>query len=417
MWWIILLILAILSVIYALWYNRLKIKASFSAFTKKELSNRVWDIEFLTQKRSHTDPVADTLISEIMKNGERDTINRFFNLINETDEQLPENLPSEVKKYFLDTEKLPDWADPVLIKLGQEVFARNGVFISMLLSFKSLPECYSGSKGANVLYHTGRLNHSHGAHNAFGRRIAETSQFVILALSPGGLDHRGRGIRAAQKVRLIHAVIRFYLKNHDWDTEQFDEPINQEDMAGTLMAFSALILEGLDLLDVELTDEEKEAYIHTWRVVGHFMGVDEDLLPNNVKEALALGHAIIDHQKGESLQGKSLMKALIEYNETAFPFKIHPNTLFKMYRFLIGDELSDMLGVPNTNNDDQEDFEEDFRELIGTISDINQSVMLSLMMKSISQIMLKALVNYMDDNKKINFYIPESLKKDWGIDD
>ncbi|MFN8428854.1 MAG: oxygenase MpaB family protein [Spirosomataceae bacterium] len=415
MLWILLLILVVVSLLYSLWYFSLRKNAAPSVKIKEELSVRRWDLDFLESKRKHTDPLADNVIEQIMTKGELEIVNKLFRAINETAEEIPDHLPAEVKKYFLETEKLPDWADPKLIEMGQEVYARNGVYVGMLLSFKSLPECYSGAKGANVLHHTGRLNHSHGAQNAFARRIAETAQFVILAMSPGGLDPQGKGIRAAQKVRLIHAVIRYYLRKHQWDADAFGEPINQEDMAGTLMSFSALILEGLELLDVELSHDEKEAYIHTWRVVGHFMGVDPELLPNNAADALALGHAIIDHQKGESEQGKSLMKALIEFNENSFPIKMHPNTLYKMYRYLIGEELAGYLGIPKVEKDDLEDFAEDFREIVGTISDISQNAMLALMMKGIGKIMLTAMINFMDENQKINFYIPESLQKDWGL--
>jgi hypothetical protein len=94
---------------------------------------------------------------------------------------------------------------------------------------------------------------------------------------------------------------------------------------------------------------------------------------------------------------------------------MHPNTLYKMYRYLIDEELADYLGVPKVDKDDLEDFAEDFREIVGTISDISQNAMLALMMKGIGKIMLTAMINFMDDNQKINFYIPESLQKDWGL--
>jgi hypothetical protein len=40
------------------------------------------------------------------------------------------------------------------------------------------------------------------------RRIVETAQFVLDVMAPDGLGHSGRGVRSAQKVRLMHAAIR-----------------------------------------------------------------------------------------------------------------------------------------------------------------------------------------------------------------
>ncbi|MBK8044673.1 MAG: DUF2236 domain-containing protein [Haliscomenobacter sp.] len=81
----------------------------------------------------------------------------------------------------------------------------------------------------------------------------ETAQFVIDVLSPGGLSPAGKGVRSAQKVRLIHASIRHFLKQRGWDTEDLGEPLNQEDKAGTLMAFSALLLDGFKMMQIGLT--------------------------------------------------------------------------------------------------------------------------------------------------------------------
>ena len=50
-------------------------------------------------------------------------------------------------------------------------------------------------------------------------------------------------------------------------------PINQEDLAGTLMTFSCVVLDALKKLRVGYSAAEGEAFLHAWKVVGHFMGV------------------------------------------------------------------------------------------------------------------------------------------------
>src|SRR5436190_19317604 len=95
------------------------------------------------------------------------------------------------------------------------------------------------------------------------RRLLETSQMVINVMSEGGLDLNGAGIITVKKVRLYHAAIRYFLLNSGrdsaaWDSEVYGKPINQEEMAGTLMAFSALVINGLTQVGVELTKEQKE---------------------------------------------------------------------------------------------------------------------------------------------------------------
>ena len=43
------------------------------------------------------------------------------------------------------------------------------------------------------------------------------------------------------------------------------------------MSFAPLVLERLETLGVEISDNDKEAYFHCWRVVGYFMGLDEEI--------------------------------------------------------------------------------------------------------------------------------------------
>ncbi|MDF7818319.1 oxygenase MpaB family protein [Runella sp. MFBS21] len=413
-----LLFLALLvgaSIIFAIWYYFILKKATSKAVLIAQAPPQSWSDEFLENKRLHTDLVADEVVKSIMKQGEKNHVNRLFGMIVNDNDTLPEELPHQLKKYFEDTAQLPPWADEDMIKLGQQIYIRHGVLISLLLSFKSLPECYACAKGAMVLFHTARLNEQHGSMDTYSRRIAETAQFVLYAMSPGGLSPEGRGMRAIQKVRLIHAVIRFYLHQKDWDVAQFGEPINQEDMAGTLMSFSALVLEGLELINVELTTTEKEAYIHCWRVIGHLMGLDDDLIPINAADALALGHRILDRQIAPSEQGRSLMEALLRFQEKTSPVAIDADTTQQMMRFMMGDKIADMLGVPPADKQSVEQLANKVRFFVDVEEVLDRTILLAILVQAVSKIMLQRMIDLMDKNQIINFYIPESLQRDWGV--
>ena len=57
-------------------------------------------------------------------------------------------------------------------------------------------------------------------------------------------------------------------------------PINQEDMAVTLLAFSYNVLVGVEAIrGAELPSGEQEAFLHLWRYMGHLMGVAEEHNP------------------------------------------------------------------------------------------------------------------------------------------
>ncbi|WP_304238543.1 oxygenase MpaB family protein [Jiulongibacter sediminis] len=283
----------------------------------------------------------------------------------------------------------------------------------MLLFYKSLPECYTGARGAEVLIHSNRLNQRFGSQDAMARRLAETGLFIYHAMMPGGMEPEGKGIRAAQKVRLIHAVIRYFIKKHGWDVEKNGLPINQEDMAGTLMSFSALVLEGLDILGIDFDETEREAYIHCWRVIGHIMGVEEDLIPVNSEDSLALGHAIIDHQKESSEAGHKLAQALLTFCNNKAPFFIHKDFHINMLNILMGRELATMLGLPEVDKWQAKAFYKSVRAYSKVREFFDHIIIFDLPIQLADRLLLRLSISYLSHNRIINFYMPKSLTADW----
>jgi len=204
----------------------------------------LWTDAYLDAARTVGDPEADLAIATLFAESGQQArvIAGVIESLVRNAEPTPENLPPQLHAYLEMTSRVPP---PVLphVKTGENVFAEHGPEILCLLGCYSLPAAYGARRGAQVLYRTGQLTER--AHH----RLMVTSQMVLDVMGPGGLTARGRGIRTAQKVRLMHAAIR-HLLLHDphtpWDTADLGVPINQEDLAGTLMTFSYQILDGLN---------------------------------------------------------------------------------------------------------------------------------------------------------------------------
>ena len=149
-------------------------------------------------------------------------------------------------------------------------------------------------------------------------------------------------------MRLLHASIRYYIANKPAWKSKWDPtwglPINQEDMAGTLMDFSAGVMRGLKRSKIRLAPEEAEAYLHCWKVVGHIMGICSELLPENVQEADELAYMIIERQLGESDSGKVLIDDLMHFMQRFMPRVLHgfPATAT---RYLSTDRIADVIEV------------------------------------------------------------------------
>jgi hypothetical protein len=373
-----------------------------------------WNRAYLHSWRKATDPLADNVVQQIIAKHDQARFHAvWMHLV--TNRGIDKSvLPVVVRDYFEETAALPSFADHAMLKKGQEVFGVHGLACCMLLLCKSLPQTYACRKGAQVVYETGRLTEKDHLQR-FTRRLMETSQFVVNVMTPGGLENEGDGMVTAQKVRLMHAAIRYYLHQQGWKTEKYDEPINQEDKAGTLMAFSALVLQGLELLHIELTLEEKEAYIHTWRVIGHLMGVHPQLIPEDYADAMALGQAIFDDQIGYSAEGEALTKACIDFLKDMVP--LHLQEVPKaMIHYLIGDKASDSVGLNMHSNW----LDKLTAALVGHVfrhSDLKHPhhKRMAMLSSHLQRHIMQSMIKTFNHHKQIMFYIPPSLKQDWNI--
>ncbi len=270
-----------------------------------------WTDCFLDTKRMKGDPVADAVVAKLFTTGSLERASHLFERFARSDDPIPAALPDSVEAYFHVTDALPARLDKAQIARGQVVFEEYGPFVAAALFCSSLPQSYCAFRGARVLLESGRLS----SQKRIDRRILETAQLVFDVLDTGGFEADGRAIRTCQKVRLMHAAIRHMILSESrdpWDVAALGTPINQEDLAGTLMAFSVVVLDALEAFGLPLTSAQREDFYAVWRLAAHFLGLDDDVVPRDVADAHDLMTAIRARQFGKSPAGHRLSVSLID---------------------------------------------------------------------------------------------------------
>ncbi len=210
--------------------------------------------------------------------------------------------------------------------------------IGLLLACYSLPYCYLGENGARVLGFSKRME------NDTTNRLKETGQFLKIIFK---YDNWLSGLapRAILKVRLLHAVWRHKLSQSDkWDMA-WGLPVNQEDMIGTNLSFSLLIIRGLKKMGVYISSTEEAAYLTAWNEIGHLLGIHTDIDCGTYKLALAYDKSISQSQFRASDIGKSLTKSLFDSLERLTNNKLVHSYLLSQSRILLGPQYSEWLGI------------------------------------------------------------------------
>ena len=140
------------------------------------------------------------------------------------------------------------------------------------------------------------------------------------------------------------------------------EPLNQEDLLGTLHEFTVGVFESLNVLGVPYTADDEEAWFHVWDVVGCHLGIGTESAFNaqesQTKVAAPCKHflrldpggsastldAIRRRHHMESYEGTILTNALLGELERPLQRGMKPFPASLM-RYLLGNETANLLGI------------------------------------------------------------------------
>ena len=303
---------------------------------------RFFSDEQLSTARQQTDPIADAVVAELVAQNGKEGLRAFTKFLADFDSFTIDGQPAFVQAFFNENAILPTWADRALMTKGAAFFRQNRTTIALVLGCYSLPYCYAGADGAQVLWLTERIRK-----DTF-KRLEETGLFVFGVMQNGDWENGKNTVRIL-KVRLMHAAARYFTYSSGQWNDNWGRAINQEDMAGTNLAFSYIVVDGLRKLGVTSTDADEEAYLHYWCVVGFVLGVQECFLPHNLREAYRLGRAIADRSFRPSEAGQGLAAALRQVLEQNMPSPALQNVATGQMRFLLGDDIADLLALPKVS--------------------------------------------------------------------
>ena len=258
---------------------------------------------------------------------------------------LLDELPA-LRAFFEGLESPPDWVDLPAFTPGARMFHRNSKLILGAMVGGTLVEGFS-TNISKSFFITGRLR-DQGV-----RRLKQNNRHMVEIFMPGGMERNGDGWRLSVRVRLVHAQVRYLLKNSDeWDAEAWGVPLSSAHVGYAITAFSARLLKHMKSLGARFSDEERESFMAVWRYSGYLMGIPETILYRDEEEALRLFEigTVCEPTPGTEsvVLANSLLNAaplLVGITERTARRKL-VKYVYTVSRALIGKTLADQLEYP-----------------------------------------------------------------------
>ncbi|KFF08778.1 oxygenase MpaB family protein [Chryseobacterium luteum] len=312
-----------------------------------------------------------------------------------------EDVPESVKNLFTQTQQIPEWLDYSLLKSGAELCMRSN--LDSLISLRDY--CLMG--GYDYAYLNKPLTATEALKKGAVKRLSETLDFWVNVTRYDALELHAKGYEFAVKTRLIHSYARLSIKKHyrQWDAENWGEPINSWDMMATYIGFSLVFLHSLQKLGNTFSVEEEKGIFHLWKYVGYLLGIPEELLPDNKKQATEYFYLWTSVQppsdKDSILLAHSLLNESLE--NPILKFRFQRKNLRYLHIcctwFLLDDEVCKRLQIPDVPN--RKLFPKT-KILINTIYD--KLVSRDARIKKGNKSQMKVLEDYLKITKNSNFH-------------
>ena len=222
------------------------------------------------------------LVGWMSEAGERQTRPIFEQILAHGLDSIPD-VPEAFREFFGEFEPIPDWVDMNRVRRGQRALRQGGADGTYVARDVSFLGGYQFSSFNKTLLRTGVLE------KGSNKRFAETLQWALDVSAEGGLEPLGVGYRATIRVRLIHEYVRRHVAAQpDWRSREWGLPVNQTDMAATLVGALIAPPIGSLALGIVASRSDLEDIAHLTRYVGWLMGVRDDWLPVNFRDAVRI---------------------------------------------------------------------------------------------------------------------------------
>lgn len=289
----------------------------------------VWDAE------------ADPLVAGLIDRGEVPRVNDLLRTWTRNGQPLPAGLPTELRDFMEYARQLPQWTDQGKLRTAVEFNKKRGLYLGVLYGLASGMMSTVIPKEARAVYY------SKGGQD-LKDRISKTAKLGYDIGTANAYAPDGEMVVTCVKTRLVHAAVRHLLPQspHWVNSAAEDIPISQNDIMVTWHSLPTTVMKQLTAWQVPIPAGESDAFLHSWQVCAHMLGVRDEYIPNSWSAANSQSAQVLDPILAPTLEGVALADRLLRLGVNLDLAVLSKPVLGAFTRFLLGDKIADGLAIP-----------------------------------------------------------------------
>ncbi|MFD3747467.1 oxygenase MpaB family protein [Nocardia sp. NPDC058633] len=287
------------------------------------------------------DPEADELVAGLIDRGEVPRVNELLRTWTRNGQPLPDGLPPQLRDFMEYARQLPQWTDLGALSTAIEFNKKRGLYLGVLYGFASGMMSTVIPKEARAVYY------SKGGHD-LKDRISKTAKLGYDIGSANAYGADGEMIVTCVKTRLVHSAVRHLLpQSPHWVNSATESiPISQNDIMVTWHSLPTTVMKYLTAWNVPIPAHESAAFLHSWQVAAHMLGVRDEYIPNSWPEANSQAAQVLDPIIAATPEGAKLADRLLGLGANIDFALLSKPILGAFTRFLLGDSIADGLAIP-----------------------------------------------------------------------
>ena len=287
------------------------------------------------------DEVADPLVGSLLDRGAVPRVNELLAQWTKNGQELPKGLPAELRDFIENARQRPEWVDDRKLDLAYQFNEKRGLYLGVLYGMASGMMSTVIPKEARAVYH------SYGGAN-MKDRITKTAKLGYDIGTPNAYADDGEMIVTCVKTRLTHAGVRNLLpKSPHWSqVAPEDIPISQADMMVTWHSLATTVNRKMVEWQVPIPVEESEAYLHSWQMCAHMLGINDEYIPASWDEANSQADQVLTPVLAPTAEGVNLADILMDFGKEIDGTILSRPVIGALTRFMLGDQVAEWLMIP-----------------------------------------------------------------------
>ncbi|EHR53397.1 hypothetical protein FHU38_000203 [Saccharomonospora amisosensis] len=287
------------------------------------------------------DEEADPLVASLLDRGDVPKVNELLRTWTKNSQPLPDGLPTDLRDFMEHARRMPSWADQEKLATAVEFNEKRGLYLGVLYGLASGMMSTVIPKEARAVYY------SQGGAD-MKDRISKTAKLGYDIGSRNAYEPDGEMIVTCVKTRLVHAAVRHLLPQSQYWQGAADEeiPISQADMMVTWHSLPTTVMQKLTAWEVPIPDAESEAFLHSWQLGAHMLGIKDEYIPASWSEANSQAKQVLDPILAPTPEGIKLADILLSLGAEVDGGILSKPILGSFTRFMLGDEIAGWLQIP-----------------------------------------------------------------------